>query len=36
MAVGDLTGEEPVQIVDQLIRCDPADEEEQDRLTRPS
>ena len=32
MAPGDLSREQLVRIVDQLLRCDPADEEEQDRL----
>jgi hypothetical protein len=29
---GDLTRDELIEIVDKLIRCDPADEAEQDRL----
>jgi hypothetical protein len=32
VAPGDLTRDQLVEIVDQLMRCDPADEDEQDRL----
>jgi hypothetical protein len=32
VASGDLSREQLIRIVDQLVRCDPADEDEQDRL----
>ena len=32
MAPGDLTRDQLIEIVDKIMRCDPPDEDEQDRL----